>query len=262
MPFNNTMNVSYDVGLSKSYFYGLAVIIMGSFFTSTALAVIISPVKVELSPNHPVVTITVTNDADLPLIIQNQVLAWTQVNGEDHLEESMDLLVAPVIAEIKPGGEQIFRVTQRRATVAVTERAYRLILDDISTVERQPQINGVNFVISHRLPVFVAGTGKIGSKPQLVECVNVTEQSCVRMKNDGDQYVQVRTLKVSGRNWQKDLESGGRILAGAWKQWTFVTPPVSAGQLTLTVETSEGRLSFELPNTGAISTGSVSHPLH
>ena len=255
MPSTYNMN-------NKGSLYRLAVIVVCSFFTSTVMAVIISPVKVELSPDHSVVTITVTNDADLPLILQNQVLAWTQVNGEDHLEESTDLLVAPAIAEIKPRGIQIFRVTQRRPTVAVTERAYRLILDDISTAQHQPQVNGVNFVISHRLPVFVAGTGKIGAKPQLVQCLNVTEQNCVRLENDGDQYVQVRNIWVSGKNWQENLGSGSRILAGAWKQWTFTMPPVSAGRLTITAETSVGQVRIELLNPNPLSIGSVSYEPH
>jgi P pilus assembly chaperone PapD len=216
-------------------------------------------VKVELSRAHPVVTITITNDADLPLTLQNQVLAWTQVNGEVHLEESTDLLVAPAIAKIEPRGTQIFRVAQRRPTVAVAERAYRLVLDDISAIEHQGKVNGVNFVLSHRLPVFVSGTGQIGPKPHLGKCPSSAEAGCVRLQNDGDQHVQVRSLMVNGRNWQANLEAGNRVLAGAWKQWTFTSPPVSVGQLTVTAETSAGRVSFELPNPGPLSTGSVSH---
>ena len=259
MPSTYNTNVFSNSGHNKGSLYRLALIVVCSFFTSAAMAVIISPVKVELSTDQSVVTITVTNDADLPLTIQNQVLAWTQVDGEDHLQESTDLLVAPAIAEIKPRGVQIFRVTQRRPTVAITERAYRLILDDISTAQRQPQVNGVNLVISHRLPVFVAGAGKMGPKPQLVQCLNITEQKCVRLENNGDQYVQVRTLWVSGRNWQEELGSGSRVLAGAWKQWTFSMPPASAGGLTITAETSAGRMSIELLNPNPLSIGSVSY---
>jgi fimbrial chaperone protein len=223
---------------------------VGSLLTSAALAVTISPVKVELSRAHPVVAITVINDTDLPLTLQNEVLAWTQVNGEDHLEESTDLLVAPAIAVIEPRGTQIFRVTLRRPTVAVAERAYRLVLDDVSAIARQSEVGGVNFVFSHRLPVFVAGTGKVGPKPHLGKCPNYAEPGCVRLENDGDQYVQVLSLIVNGRNWHEDLGAVNRILAGAWMQWSFASPPVSAGRLTVTAETSAGRLSFELPNPG------------
>lgn len=259
MPSINNIKGSFDVGLKRGRLFWLVAMGIGSFLTSAALAVTISPVKVELSRDHPVVTITVTNDADLPLTFQNQILAWSQVNGEDYLEESTDLLVAPAIAVIEPRGTQIFRVTQRHPTVTVAERAYRLVLDDISATERQSEVAGVNFAFSHRLPVFVAGTGKTGPKPLLGKCPGSAEPGCVRLQNDGDQYVQVRSLIVTGRNWQADLGAGSRILAGAWKQWAFASPPVSAGRLTITAETSAGRASFELPNPGLLPTGSVAH---
>jgi fimbrial chaperone protein len=258
----NMMNVLFGAGLKKGRLFRLAVIVVASLLTSSALAVIISPVKVELSRAQPVVTITVTNNADLPMTFQSQILAWTQVNGEDHLEESTDLLVAPAIAQIAPRGTQIFRVMQRHPTLAVAERAYRLVLDDISATEHQGQVDGVNFVFSHRLPVFVAGTGNIGPKPHLGTCPNSPEPGCVRLENNGDQYVQVRSLIVKGTNWQQDLAAGNRILAGAWNQWTFASPPMSAGRLTITAETSAGRVSFEVSNPGVLSTSSVSHESH
>jgi fimbrial chaperone protein len=228
----------------------LVVMAVGAIFASAAQAVTISPVIVELSRAHPVVTITVTNDSDSPLTFQQQVLAWTQVNGEDRLEESTDLLVAPAIAKIEPRATQIFRVTPRRATGDVTERAYRLVLDDVSAIERQSEGSGISVSLSHRLPVFVAGTGKIGPKLRLAKCPTSAEPGCVRLQNDGDQYVQLQSLIVNGRNWQEDLGAGNRILAGAWMQWTFAPPPVSAGQLTIITETSAGRTIFELPNLG------------
>jgi fimbrial chaperone protein len=247
-PFKINLNASPVVRLNSGSLCRLAVMALGCLLASAALSVTISPVKVVLSAASPVVTITVTNDADLPMIFQSQVLAWTQMNGEDHLEESTDLLVAPAIARIEPHGTQIFRVMQRYPTLAVAERAYRLVLDDISATESQGEISGVNFVFSHRLPVFVAGTGEIGPKPQLVKCPNSPEPGCVRMENTGDQYVKVHSLTVSGRNWQQALWADNRILAGAWQQWTFATPPASAGRLRITAETSAGRVSLEFPN--------------
>jgi fimbrial chaperone protein len=247
-PSTISLNVPSDARLNRGGFCRLAVMGLGCLLTSAALAVTISPVKVLLSAANPVVTITVTNDADLPMTYQSQVLAWTQVNGEDHLEESTDLLVAPAIAHIEPQGTQIFRVMQRHPTLAVAERAYRLVLDDISATQSQGEVSGVNFVFSHRLPVFVAGTGEIGPKPHLVKCPNSPVPGCVRMENTGDQYVKVHSLTVNGRNWREALGADNRILAGAWQQWTFATPPASAGRLRITAETSAGRVRLELPN--------------
>lgn len=244
------MMVSSELTPGAGRLCQLAVMAVGGLLAHAALAVTISPVKVELSPAHPVVAITVVNDADVSLTLQNQVLAWTQVNGEDHLEESTELLVAPAIAEIEAGGTQVFRVTLRHPTASVSERAYRLVLDDVSAIERHAQTGAVNFVFSHRLPVFVAGTGTLGPKPRLGTCPNSSEQGCFRLRNDGDHYVQVLSLVVGGTNWQQDLGAGNRILPGAWRQWTVASPPASAGRLTVTVETLDGRMSLELPNPG------------
>jgi hypothetical protein len=41
------------------------------------------------------------------------------------------------------------------------------MLDDVSAIERQSEVNGVSVVFLHRLLVFVAGTGKIGRKLHL-----------------------------------------------------------------------------------------------
>jgi fimbrial chaperone protein len=254
------VNHAMVVGLNRGTLYRFLVIALASLFSSTTPAVIISPVKVELSPTQPVVTITVTNDSDVPMTLQNQVLAWSQINGQDQLEESFDLLVAPVIAEIAPRANQIFRVTQRRQSVTVTERAYRLVLDDISGTAGSTGVDGVNFVFSHRLPVFVAGTGTRGPQLQLSPCPAVTEKSCFRLTNDGDSYTQIQQLMVIGGNWQHDLGGGTRILAGAWMQWSFLSPPLEIDHLTVTVNTHVGVTIFNLSNPKPLSIPTDSIP--
>ncbi len=252
------------VGPNRGNVYRLVVMALASWFSSTTLAVIISPVKVELSPAHPVVTITVTNDSDVAMILQNQILAWTQVDGEDQLEESNDLLVAPMIAQISPRASQVFRVTQRHQTAVITERAYRLVLDDISSTARPIDAEVVNFVFSHRLPVFIAGTSTVGPQLQLGICPAAIELGCVRLTNAGDSYAQVQKLMVTGTDWQQELGAGTRILAGSWLQWTFASPPLSVGQLTITADTTAGRAIFELPNPALLLSpiGSNAHEPH
>jgi fimbrial chaperone protein len=228
----------------------LAIIAVGLLVANGAQAVTISPVMVELTPAHRVAAITVSNDSDLPLILQTETLAWTQPNGEDLNEETEDLLVVPPIAEIKPGGSQIFRVTLRRPTSAAAERAYRLVLDDVSEIKKETEEIGVTFSFSHRLPVFVAGTGKIGPKPRLGACSPAAASGCVRLDNEGDRFFQVRRLTVEGGDWRKELGGGTRVLAGGWRQWTFAWPTKYAGPLTVNAETSAGPLTIKLPPPG------------
>jgi fimbrial chaperone protein len=228
----------------------LAIIAVGILVASGAQAVTISPVMIELTPARRVAAVTVSNESDLPLILQTEALAWTQPKGEDLNEETEDLLVVPPIAEIKPGGSQIFRVTLRRPAPAAAERAYRLVLDDVSEIKKETEGVGVTFSFSHRLPVFVAGTGKIGPKPRLGVCSPAASSGCVRLDNEGDRFFQVRRLTVEGGDWHKEMGAGTRVLAGAWKQWTFAWPTKHAGPLTVNAETSAGPLTIELPPPG------------
>jgi fimbrial chaperone protein len=228
----------------------LAIIAVGLLVASGAQAVTISPVIVELTPARRVAAVIVSNESDLPLILQTEALAWTQPNGEDLNEETEDLLVVPPIAEIMPGGSQIFRVTLRRPTSAAVERAYRLVLDDVSEIKKETEGVGVTFSFSHRLPVFVAGTGKIGPKPRLRACSPAAASGCVHLDNEGDRFFQVRRLTVEGGDWHMEMGAGTRVLAGAWKQWTFAWPTKHAGPLTVNVETSAGPLTIELPPPG------------
>lgn len=243
------MLVSTDGRIKLTLLCRLAVIAVGILLASVAQAVTISPVIVKITPAHRVVAVTVSNDSELPLTLQVDTLAWTQSGGEDRNEENHDLLVVPPIAEIKPGDSQIFRVTLRRPVSAVAERAYRLVLDDVSEIQKKTEGIGVTFSFSHRLPVFVAGTGKIGPKPHLRMCPAPAQSGCVRLENEGDRFVKIMKLTVKGRNLTQDLGgTGTRILAGAWKQWTFAWPANSNGPLIVNAETSAGPLSIELPN--------------
>lgn len=241
------MSVSTDGRMKQGLLRRLAMVVIGLFVANSAQAVTISPVMVELTPAHRVVAVTVSNESDLPLTLQTETLAWTQLNGEDLNEENDDLLVVPALAEIKPGGSQVFRVTLRKPASAVTERAYRLVLDDVSAIRKETKGVGVTFSFSHRLPVFVAGTGKIGPKPHLGICPAPASSGCVRLDNEGDRYYQVKRLTVQGRNWQKEIDAGTRVLAGSWKQWTFAWPANHTGPLTVNAETSAGPVSLELP---------------
>jgi hypothetical protein len=72
----------------------------------------------------------------------------------------------------------------------------------------------------------------------------------VRLDNEGDRYFQVRRLTVEGGDWHEEMGAGTRVLAGAWKQWTFAWPTNHAGPLTVNAETSAGPLTIELPPPG------------
>ncbi|PKO65664.1 MAG: hypothetical protein CVU22_18830 [Betaproteobacteria bacterium HGW-Betaproteobacteria-16] len=220
---------------------------------SVAHALTISPVLVELSPARRVVSITITNPGDRPLTFQTQVLGWSQPDGTDVYADTTQLFVVPPIAEIAAGGSQIFRVTTRTRQ-SPDEHAYRLIFEDVSEVSAPSAPTGetsISIRVNHDLPVFIAAAGKLRLQARLGPCTNAAAlpatTGCVRLDNEGSRYLRVKSLTLEGANWRKDIPLGTRVLAGAWRQWTFDRPSQLTGSLHVKAETSDGPVTFEWP---------------
>jgi fimbrial chaperone protein len=225
---------------------------LGSWGSAQALT--ISPVLVELSSDRRITSITIANSADHPVSFQTQTLAWSRADGVDVYVDSDELIVVPPIAEIAANASQIFRVTFRAS--APQERAYRLIFEDVTdvvTTEHSADQMTIDIRVNHSLPVFIAGPGKTRAQPRLGSCANFSPSPtasirCVRLDNDGNHYLQIKSLTVAGSAWRKDLNSGARVLAGAWQQWTFEIPQHAVGDLQVQADTSGGVVTFTLPS--------------
>lgn len=231
----------------------LGVLVGLSLWGSTAHALTISPVLVELSPVRRVVSITITNPGDRPLMFQTQVRRWRQPDGADVYTDSTQLFVVPPIAEIAAGGSQIFRVTTRSQPSA-DEQAYRLIFEDVSEVSAPRAPTGdtsISIRVNHDLPVFFAAAGKPRLQARLGPCANAAAlpatTGCVRLDNEGSRYLRVKSLRLESASWSKDIPLGTRVLAGAWRQWTFDHPSQLTGSLHVKAETSDGPVTFEWP---------------
>jgi fimbrial chaperone protein len=210
-------------------------------------AVTIAPVLVELTPARKIVSVTVTNSSDSAVNFQADVLAWSQPDGRDRFEETDDLMVVPPIASIAAGASQIFRITSRTPPNP-REQAYRLILEDV-TPETAGAANSatVNIRVRHSLPVFVSPEGKPAPALHVAECAAAAAgKGCVRLYNDGSRYVTAKALTVDGAAWHKEVPLGARLLAGAWREWSFDLPADVAGPLRVKADTSAGVFAGEL----------------
>ena len=232
---------------------GFSVLAGLGLWGSAAQALTISPVLVELSPARRVASITISNPGDTPLRFQTQVRAWSQPDGADAYADTDELFVVPPIAEIAAGGSQIFRVTTRTPPSA-EEHAYRLIFEDVSELAAPATRSGetaISIRVNHDLPVFFAAPGKPHLQSRLGPCPHPAalpaNTGCVRLHNEGSRYLRVKSLTLEGANWRKDIKVGTRVLAGAWRQWTFDRPPGMTGAVRVKAETSDGPVMFEWP---------------
>ncbi|MDB5907733.1 MAG: pilus assembly protein chaperone PapD-like protein [Massilia sp.] len=220
--------------------------------SGTALAqVLISPVVVELGTRQRAVAVTVTlsDTVRAPMRLQADLLRWKQdVQGQAVTEPSDDLVVTPPIAELRPGGQQVFRVALRGVRPAPEELAYRLILEDVAepsaAADSAPGMV-IKFRMRYDLPVLVAPAGPVANALRWKPCATEGAPSalalpvappaiphaeaCVRLLNAGNRRVKVQKLTLAGDGWQQalSLKEGENVLAGAEREWRV---PLAKGQ--------------------------------
>ena len=222
-------------------------------WSAAAHGLTVSPVLVELSPARRVSSITLSNPGDRAVSFQTQTLAWSHSDGIDRYEDTSEIVVVPPIADIAAGGSQIFRV-MARAPKSAQERAYRLIFEDVSEViapAASSNETSINIRVNHNLPVFIAAEGKPQSRLRAGACVAPLDpkRGCVRLENDGNRYAQVKALTIESGTWRQQIQASSRVLAGAWRQWTFEVPDNVTGPLKVTADTRDGLVTAELPPT-------------
>lgn len=210
--------------------------------TAASAGVVVSPVIVELSPTTRVGSVMLRNNGEAPVIIQASGARWIQRGGADAYEESHDLLVAPAIVEIAPGGSQVFRVTLRGQFPKTGEQAFRLHLEDVTPPEAQ---SGIALRVRHDLPVMVAAAPGGKPAPRMISCPPPAPRGCVQLHNDGDRRFKVTSVSAEASGWRQAIRRPSTVLSGAWRQWSF-EPPIDSGPVTVTAKTAAGDIRLRL----------------
>jgi fimbrial chaperone protein len=120
-----------------------------------------SLIRLDLSAGTKTAALTVRNDAQ-EVLVQAEMMLWEQVDGEDRLTPTRDLLVSPAVFTLPPNGSQLVRVALRHVPADVTrELAYRLILQEVPQ-PANPDAAGLRVTLRLSVPVFVATAGATG----------------------------------------------------------------------------------------------------
>lgn len=204
-----------------------AAVAAASIAAPAASQVLISPVVVEMAAaGRPVVvSVTLSEKATAPVRLQAQLLTWRQdLQGRAVTEPSDDLLIAPRIAELKPGQRQIFRLAWRQRP-PTREMAYRLILEDVEapkSPEAAASEFGVRFRMRYDLAVLVAPQASAVTALRWSPCAD-RDAACVRLENAGTHRIKLTTLTAGNASAQRELgfRDGTNLLAGAVREWRF-----------------------------------------
>ena len=128
---------------------------------AAAASLSVAPLRIALTPERPVASLTMGNGEDTEVAVQAEVLAWSQRDGHDVYEPTRDVLVNPAIFRIPPGGRQIVRLGLQVPAEA-RERSFRIFLRQLPRDQALP-LNGaagatVQTLLRIGVPVFVPPT--------------------------------------------------------------------------------------------------------
>jgi fimbrial chaperone protein len=216
-----------------------------------ASSIEISPVKVDLSSTASVGVLTVHNTGEDETVMQVSLMRWPVSEALYAFEPTTELLVTPTTFRLAGGARQIVRVGLRGPVPLQTEMAYRLVVEEVPTLQEQDTTR-MRLVIRHDLPVFVAPAARALHQVHMeIDCS--PGGAGLRLRNPGNSHLKVlrMTLQESATGTtQGDWKTFEYLLPGAEKRWLLstVAPDAKAVGYTATAYAEQETFSAEVQN--------------
>ena len=186
----------------------------------------VAPIRVEVDRAHRTGVLTLRNDSDTSVVVQVTTVAWSQdaTTGEDHYEETRDILATPPVFEVPAHGDQIVRVAMRRDADASTELPYRVYFEEVPQA-RTTTFNGLNVALRIGLPAFIAPAAPVNVKVDWDAAWQADGTLRLSATNLGNVHLQVTDFDVQFGTMSTHIAGSRYLLAGTHASWT-VSPPV------------------------------------
>lgn len=184
----------------------------------------IAPVSVEFAAGEQAETLTLKNLGKEPATVQVRTFRWSQVNGQDHLEPTDEIVAGPPMVQIAPGAEQVVRILARKAPAAGTQGTYRLLVDEIPI--RVP--GRITVALRLSLPVFLGG--ETARPASVAWSAGLSREGGIELiaRNSGGRHVRFDGLKLTNGKTSSDA-FGGYVLAGHERRWHIAAPALGRG---------------------------------
>ena len=218
----------------------------------------ISPIRLDLSAAARSAALTVRND-EREALVQAEVMLWEQVDGEDRLTPTRDLLVSPAVFTLPQNGSQLVRVALRSAPADTTrELSYRLILQEVPQ-PANPDFSGLQVALRLSVPVFVANAGRDRAGARVVRRRRPATGLVLTAQNSGDVHARIHGFSVApavGDDAPLVQPVATYILPGQARSWSLgqkqgdTTSAAGWRRLRLKVTTDDGESETELDTTG------------
>ena len=232
-----------------------------------AAAILIWPTNVFIDSKEKAAAMWLENRGNTLQTYQMRVYSWSHTGGKEELTEQNDIVGSPPIMQIEPGKRQLVRLIRTTPAPPGKELTYRVILDEIPSVEPEAQkvTNGVKFRMRYSIPVFVfgeglssqsmQGNGKTDADKAIVDnslswrIKNDQKQKTLEVSNKGPIHVHLRNLTFAKPDGMKTDPGGaaGYILPGKTMSWP-VTAKMGSGSTLLGIITGKQLVRINAAN--------------
>ena len=204
-----------------------------------AASISVSPIRVDVPAPASSASVTLRNDAALPVNIQIRIFKWKLEKGDDFYEETEAVVATPPVATIPPGGSALVRIVRTGNGPVVGEEPYRLIVDEIPDANRVRNV-GVNVALRYAIPVFYLN----GDASQAKVAWSIRTVGGKRMlvaTNTGDKSSRVAKLRLDKTVLYAGL--AGYVLGHSTRMWPL---PAKASGARVLADTDTGPIDAAL----------------
>ena len=154
----------------------------------------VSPVSVEIPAPGVSATLKLRNEGTVALNAQVRVFRWSQVNGEEKLEPTDDVVASPPLVSLAPKSDYTVRLVRVTKQPLSKGESYRLLVDELPD-SKQQRNGAVTIVLRYSIPVFFYSLDAAEAK--LAWSVEQRSgRTFVTATNNGDRHVRISTLKL------------------------------------------------------------------
>ncbi|TWB63605.1 fimbrial chaperone protein [Nitrospirillum viridazoti] len=207
-----------------------------------AQSLTVLPVTMQLAPGQTAVAFTVINQSDTEASYQIRGFRWSQVDGNDQLTPTEELLASPPIGTIPAATSQVVRIAVRHPPQG-REASYRILLDQIPP----PADPGtVRIALRLSIPIFAEPSTRIASHVRW-QVENNGGEAYLVATNDGNRHETVRNIVLTapdGRAVKAEDNVSPYILPGSTRRWRMpgLAAPAAGSTLRLTARADSGAL--------------------
>jgi len=158
----------------------------------------VEPILLELSAPAAAGTLTLRNDENAEVVVQTRVFRWSQVDGQETLAPTTDVVASPPQVRLAPYANYTVRIVRTSKQPVQGEESYRIVVDQLPRAAPQGQI-GVRFLIRQLIPVFFR-SAQLSKANVSWSLARERDAIVVTATNAGDERLRIASLSLRDGN--------------------------------------------------------------